>query len=298
MRIERHYSAWRLVCAVPAILTSAMLVTVAFGWLGKFTLLGLVAWLAAGALLGLPSLERAAVRIGYRFHGPALPDRDWMRWLQSSVESRCQLQAGRFDWYVRRDAEPNAFAIGRRSVAVTSGFLQLLYSGRLTQDQAVAVGVHEAGHHLTGGARYGLAIDWLSWPWRAGYRLVMRMYAVMPFAEAGKLLMPVVFVIAAVMLVQEDAPPKQVVPVLVLLIVVALGAFVAPFADAAFARASEHGADAYAARLGVGSDLANGLALVAPCRRVGPLARLRNSHPATSSRLRRLEAATSAAARS
>ena len=35
---------------------------------------------------------------------------------------------------VRPDAEANALAMGRRSVAVTTGFLQLLYSGRLTED--------------------------------------------------------------------------------------------------------------------------------------------------------------------
>ncbi len=39
-----------------------------------------------------------------------------------------------------------------------------------------------------------------------------------------------------------------------LLSVVALGAFVSPFADAAFSRASDRSADAYAARLGMGSN--------------------------------------------
>ncbi len=204
----RHWSAWRLGCAVPAILTSAMLVTIGFSWLGKFTLLGLAGWLLAGALMMLPSLERAVVRVEYRSH---------------AVESRCVLEAGRFDWYVRRAVEPNAFVIGRRSIAVSTGYLQLLYAGRLTQAQAVAIGAHEVGHHLTGGARYGLAIGWLSWPWRAGYRLVMRLYAVVPFGEAAKLVMPPVFVVAAVQLVQEDAPAEQVVPMLVLLGVVALG---------------------------------------------------------------------------
>lgn len=286
------YGAWRLLCALPAVLTSALLVTIALGWLNKFTLAGVAGWLFAGALLKLPGLERTALRIGYRFQPPAPADRDWMRWLQSAVESRCALEAGRFDWYVCRDAEANALAMGRRSVAVTTGFLQLLYSGRLTQDQAVAVGAHEVGHHLTGGARYALTIDWLSWPWRAGLRLVLRLYAVMPFGEAAKLLMPVVFLIAAVMLVREDAPPEQIVPVLTLLSVVALGAFVAPFADAAFSRASERGADAYVARLGMGSDLAAALDMLAPCGAQGPLRRLRNTHPAASSRVRRLNVTT------
>lgn len=280
-----HWSAWRLGCAVPSILTSAMLVTIGFSWLGKSTLLGLAGWLLTGALLMLPTLERAAVRVEYRLHAAAQPDRDWMRWLQTAVESRCALEAGRFDWYVRRDVEPNAFAIGRRSIAVSTGYLQLLYAGRLTQDQAVAIGAHEVGHHHTGGTRYGLAIDWLSWPWRSGYRLVMRLYAVVPFGEAAKLVMPAVFVVAAVQLVQEDAPAEQVVPMLVLLGVVALGAFVAPLADAAFSRASERGADAYAARLGMAPDLATALTIIAPCGAQGPFRRLRNTHPNINSRV-------------
>jgi len=77
-----------------------------------------------------------------------------------------------------------------------------------------------------------------------------------------------------------------------LLGVVALGAFVAPLADAAISRASERSADAYAARLGMGPDLAAALTIVAPCGAQGPLRRLRNTHPANSSRVQRLNATT------
>ncbi len=228
------------------------------------------------------------MRFFYRFSAPAPADRDWLLWLQVSVESRCGIQPDSFDWYVRRDPEPNAFAVGRRSIAVTTGFLQLLYAGRLTHAQAVAVGVHEAGHHVTRGTRFGLAVDWLSWPWRAGHGLVMRFYALTPFGEAAKMLMPVVFGVAAVMLVREEGPPAQVVPVLVLMGVVAVGVFIAPVADAAFSRAGERAADAYATAHGAGPDLAAALYLVAPCRPHGPLAGLRNTHPATDARMRRL----------
>ncbi len=293
-----YFSAWRLLCALPAILTSVLLVTIAFSWAGVFALVGVVGWLLCAALLSLPAMERKAVRAGYRFHDPLPRDRDWLSWLQSAVELRCGLEAGRLDWYVRKDKEPNAFAIGRRSVAVTSGFLQLLSTGRLTPEQAVAVGAHEVGHHLTGGTRYGLVMDWLTWPWRAGYRLVLRVCAAMPFRRTGTLLTPVVFAIAGVMIVREDRPLEQVVPVLALLLAIGLGAFLAPLADAAFSRASERSADAYAARLGVGPDLAAALDLVAPACKLGPLDRLRNSHPATSSRLQRLSASTSVAATS
>ena len=62
------------------------------------------------------------------------------------VRRRC----GRFDWYVRDDLAPAALAVGRRSIAVSTGFLRLLYHGALTHRQAVAVCGHEAGHHVTG----------------------------------------------------------------------------------------------------------------------------------------------------
>ncbi len=110
----------------------------------------------------------------------------------------------------------------------------------------------------------------------------------MPCGEAAKLLMPAVFVIAAVLIVHEGGPDEQTVPVLVLLATVALGAFIAPLADAAVARASERRADAFAARMGWGPDLAAALDLVAPSPSVGPLARMRNTHPNTRSRVKLL----------
>ncbi len=61
------------------------------------------------------------------------------------VRPRC----GRFDWYVRDDPAPAALAVGRRSFAVTTGFLRLLYDGALSHRQAVAVFLHEAGHEAT-----------------------------------------------------------------------------------------------------------------------------------------------------
>ncbi len=52
-----HCGAWRLLCAAPAVLTSAMFVTFAFSWLGAFTLVGSAAWLLAGVSLSLPWLS-------------------------------------------------------------------------------------------------------------------------------------------------------------------------------------------------------------------------------------------------
>lgn len=72
--------------------------------------------------------------------------------------------------------------MGRRTIAVTTGFLQLLYVGRLSHEQGLAVG----GASRDSRHPKRLAVDWLSWPWRAGSRLVMRPSAVMPFSEGRR----------------------------------------------------------------------------------------------------------------
>ncbi|MGI8613290.1 MAG: M48 family metalloprotease [Nocardioidaceae bacterium] len=203
-------------------------------------------------------------------------------------ERRCRVRPGRLDWYIRDDPEPNAFAAGRRSVAVTSGFLQLLQTGRLSHDEAVAVVIHEIGHHATRATRHGLLAEWLCWPWRVTYRACMRLGGTMPYAEAGMLLMPVVFMVAIAQTAQLDAPPEQLIPVLTLLATLALGIFVAPLLDAAFARASERAADRFTTQHGAGPDLAAALHQVGTCQPSGLLGRLCHPHPATSARLARL----------
>lgn len=289
-----HYGAWRLLCAVPAILTSTVLVAIVSALLGRYAIFGLAGWLLVGFVLLAPRAERATVRAVCRFETPAAAAGEWLRWLQGQAETRCHVEPGRLDWYVRDDATPNAFAAGRRSVAVTTGFLQLLYSGRLSHDQAVAVAVHEIGHHATRATRYGLLAEWLCWPWRAIYRAVMRLGGHMPYANAAMLLLPVVFVIAIVQTAQLDGPPEQLIPALALLIVLALGIFVAPPLDAVFARASERAADRYAVDRGAGQDLAAALQWTNPCRPAGLLGWLHNQHPPTTSRVDRLTALRSA----
>jgi len=285
-----HYGAWRLACAVPAALTSAVLVTIVAAPLGRYTPLGPAEWLLVGFLLLGRWSERAAVRAFYRLRVPAGNDRAWLEWLQAGAEHRCRVHPGRLDWYLRDDPQPNAFAAGRRSVAVTSGFLHLVKSGRLSHDQAIAVVIHEIGHHATGGTRYGLLADWLCWPWQAVYRAVMRLSGMLPYAEASMLLLPVIFTIAIVRTARLDAPPEQLVPVLALLVTLTLGIFAAPVGDAALARASERAADRYTTRRRAGVDLAAALHSINPCRPAGLLGRLHNRHPSTTARVDRLTA--------
>ncbi|MDQ3463279.1 MAG: hypothetical protein M3500_00860, partial [Actinomycetota bacterium] len=89
--------------------------------------------------------------------------------------------------------------------------------------------------------------------WLATYRLSMRLGQLLPGARSAMVLLPVVFGIAFVNVAGQDAPPEQVVPVLVLLVVLALAVFAHPLADAAVSRAGEHAADRYASQFGDGA---------------------------------------------
>ena len=281
----RASGEWRLLCATPAILLSAMLVTVTFSWLGPHTLLAVAGWLLLVPLLFLTRpVERLAVGTAYRFRTPTGRDAEWLTWLQQRAEDRCEIPVDRLDWYVRNDPAPNAFSLGLRSIAVTTGFLHLLYDGRLPQEQAIAVGMHEVGHHVTGGPRYGLIVDWLAWPWQTVYRTAIRIGHTLPLPGGGMLLMPVVLAVAIVNVVREGGPPERVVPVLVALITVVIAVVASPVAEAAASRTGERAADAYAARLGAGPDLARALEQIAPCHPGTLLGRPRRSHPMTAAR--------------
>ncbi len=168
------------------------------------------------------------MRFGHRFRPPTGFDEQSLASVRAWAEHRCQVPPRRLDWYVREDPAPNAFAAGRPSIAFTTGFLQLLEARRLSHDEAVAVAIHEIGHHATRATKYGLMVEWLSWPWRAAYRALTRLGAAMPYAGAGMLLMPVVFTVAIIQTAQLDAPPERLVPVLALLITLALGIFRVP----------------------------------------------------------------------
>jgi STE24 endopeptidase len=70
--------------------------------------------------------------------------------------------------YVQTAQVPNAYAAGGRSVAVTSRVLEDHRAGRLSEQQMVAVLVHELGHHATRATRPMLLALWLPchgvWP--------------------------------------------------------------------------------------------------------------------------------------
>ncbi|MGI8614530.1 MAG: M48 family metalloprotease, partial [Nocardioidaceae bacterium] len=272
----------------PTVVLSVLLMTILLGGFAAWRVPAVAGWAAAGWVLLLRPVERVAVRVVFGFRAAAGPDAEWLRWLRAGTEQRSGVSADSFDWYVYADPQPTALAAGRRSIAVTSGFLQLVSCGGLADVQAVAVLLHEVGHHVTGGNRYGLVLRWLCLPWEVVYRLLMRLGGALPFARAGLLLFPALFPIAFVNVAREDAPAEQVVPVLVVLVAVALAVFVHPVADAALRRSTELAADGYVLRLGAGTYLAAALQVMASGGHLNPYGRLRSTHPSTMARRRRL----------
>ncbi|MDQ3530383.1 MAG: hypothetical protein M3425_10635, partial [Actinomycetota bacterium] len=92
-----HYGAWRLLCAVPAMLTSAVQVAIVSALLGRYAVFGLVGWLLVGFVLLAPGAERATVQAVYRFRAPEGAAGEWLESLREWAEHRCRVPPGRLD---------------------------------------------------------------------------------------------------------------------------------------------------------------------------------------------------------
>lgn len=249
--------AWRLLSAAPAVLLSTLLMTVAFIWLNAYEPVAVAAW-----LLGVPLLvqqrrvERFVVRALFHFRAPAGRGAEWLNWVRQGSEHACAVSTDRFDWYVINDSRPNAYAVGRRSIAVTSGLLGQLCDGRLTQGEMLAVAWHEIGHHATGGLRHGLAVWWLTWPWRTVHLLTVRLARRFPLFGLGTILMPVVLTVAVWRVASNGGPAERVLSEIALLTAVGFAIYIQPLVDAAIYRADERAADDFVASLGASPALA------------------------------------------
>lgn len=125
----------------PAALFSAgLIVMLAPPGHGALTLAALATWLVGGLLLATRIGERAAMRMmGLR---PLRRVAD-----MSSLTGPAMAAAGfadhEVDWYLARTAELNAFASGRRSIAVTTGLLSALERGQCSRRWLTAILVHD-----------------------------------------------------------------------------------------------------------------------------------------------------------
>ena len=189
----------------------------------------------------------------------------------SSALARAGLAAGEVDLYVQRSREPNAFAAGGRSVAVTTGVLAKFQARRLGEEYLVAILTHELGHHATRATKFALVTMWLALPWRFASRLVIGI----GLATVGRrqpLRLLGVVVLAGVVVAVVQAVQQRQWAVAAVLSAVAVCAVVCPLVDAAVSRRSEYAADRYAAGVGVGRSWRRALQVLDGGQRGAPAA--------------------------
>ena len=142
-RPSRRVGPWRTLVAAPAVVGSQLLLIVLLGGFGGWRLPVLLCWLAAGAALPSPAAERLALLVAAGFRRPSAAQAAALSAPMAAALRRTGTAAGDIQLYVQRRAAPNAYAAGSRAVAVTTGALNHLLAHRLSEDQMVAVLVHD-----------------------------------------------------------------------------------------------------------------------------------------------------------
>jgi STE24 endopeptidase len=199
--------------------------------------------------------------------------------------------AGDVELYVQSARAPNAYAAGGRSVVVTSGAVEDYKSGRLPEEQLVAVLVHELGHHALGATRTMLLVSWLTAPWRMARSLLSDLASVLAGRQSRRGALIAVVVGLAVAVTRTLRQGQWMVGGV--LVFVGLAGVLCPLAAAAISRRAELAADRFAADHGLALELAAAVhALDDGHRSAGGWAqRLLASHPTSEERIRALLAA-------
>jgi STE24 endopeptidase len=281
-----HFGAWRALSTVPAMIGSLLLLLVLFGWLGEWEPVALLAWMASGIAVFSRIGERAAVWVGAGFRRPTRAQSALLAPGWSAALARCGLSAGEVDLYVQRSRDPNAFAAGGRSVAVTTGVLAKFSAHRTGDEYLVAILTHELGHHATRATKFALVTMWLALPWRLASRLVIGI-GLATIGRRQPLRLLAVVVLAGVVVAVVQAVQQRQWAVAAVLSAVAVCAVVCPLLDAAVSRRSEYAADRYAAGVGLGPQLAAALQVLDGGQRRRPrlVARLLSRHPSVARRI-------------
>jgi STE24 endopeptidase len=280
----RALGMWLAAPAIPSVLASLMLMLVLLDWAGAWEPVLILGWLAIGpALLTRPG-ERTELRMsGFRRPTPA--QRLQLEPAKRMAAKRCGADARGVDWYVQRSQDANAYACGRRGIAVTTGLLAALAAGTLTSQMLSGVLVHEVGHHASGATRYRLAVRWWAGPWRLASRFVLGLtYGLIGRRQPPRLL--AVVVVTGVLVAITQAVQQHHWTVAAVWGALSVLGVSAPVLDAAISRRTECVADRYAADAGAGFDLASALGAVrTDMGDGGLLARLLAHHPDADQRI-------------
>jgi STE24 endopeptidase len=237
-------------------LGSLLLLALASAAVGRSGLL-LLTWTTCAAAATTGAGEAMTLRAAYRFHGPtarqaAALQPAWARALRATGTD-----ADAVELYVQTTPTPNAYAAGRRAVAVTSGVLRDYASGRLPEDLLVAVLVHELGHHATGATRPTLPLLWLTAPWRLTTRVMTALASTLAGRRSGS--GRAVVVVAGLAVALTHALQQGHWEVGGVLAFAGMAAVLCRVADAAISRRSEFAADQFAADHDLALELAAAL---------------------------------------
>lgn len=284
---------WRIVAAAPAVLGSLLLMLASVP-LGPWAALIPLVWVVSSAVLLTRVGERIVVRGAYRFRRPSPAQALALQPAWATALRVTGTAAGDVELYVQAARVPNAYAAGGRSVAVTSRAVEDYKSGRLSEDQLVAVLVHELGHHASGAARPMLLVSWLAAPWRVTRNLLVALASVLSGRQSQRGAMVAVVVGLAVAVTRTLHQGQWMVGGV--LVFLGLAVVLCPLADAAISRRAEFVADRFAADHGLALELAAALKALDDGHRSarGWSRRLLASHPAFDQRIRALLAATAA----
>ena len=277
----------RVLVAAPAMVGSLLLLLVLFGWAGRWEPLLMLAWLGSAVLVFTRPGERVAVR-ACGFSRPSSRQRALLEPAWRQVLARCQVAPGEVDLYVQRSRAVNAFAVGGRSVAITTGAGADFLARSPSYDHVAALLAHELGHRASRGGRLALVAAWLAAPWRVASRFILGV----AFGAAGGARQPrallALVVTAAVGVAIGQAVRQGQVAVATVLIALAVFGVLCPLADAALSRRDEFAADRYAAAAGYGLALASALRRFddgSEHRRLGIVERALARHPSIEQRL-------------
>lgn len=246
-----------------------------------------VLWILSGAVLFVPAIESVVSRMSFHVSRPTHAEMDALEPAWQAVCRGAAVDGSKYHLLVEESDQPNAFAAGGRTVAVTRAAL------RLPQPELTAVLAHELGHHLSAHA----VVQRLEWWYALPIRAV---------AFVGGIAIRFVLAVGKVFLVFGNglAALASVFLALILLTAVAFVSFwllLLPLISPLLAwvsRLGEYHADRTAAQLGYGP------ALLRVFRRweydeagdphaAGLKARLLSTHPSLAARIRRLEAMAS-----
>lgn len=166
-RAGRRRIALRLACVAPPVLVSTFIVVAISvllpDWAGSCVFYG---GLAVAILLGMGRAEHVAVRVLFSARKMIRSEKVG---LSAVVGQLCHLHLGPplVDLYVsRRPSGPHAAARGGRSVVMSAEFAVAIQTGRIAEDEAVAVLAHAGVTARSGLVRLDPLIAFWTLPWR------------------------------------------------------------------------------------------------------------------------------------